>query len=282
MAKRKRKSGGELVACEAFFHTDQSALCWVVAKSTDSKPVFDIRWSDHQVAVNTVVERVVVGQEAVAMEVEMFQHPQDFVVEAAALKMMKRLIKERIGGKDGWEQVYNGPFCLEKLEGRETVSPFGEPAPEIGDNPELEEGSLFSGSDDDFAARRRAKKNRKRVKAEESLEEQALNDEGKTKIRAFHSSDDLKQIGKSVALVAVWALPTETVNSITHSQLSPDCAVASGTILNNNNMYATIVADLSEGSEHLADDLHWYYGTEAPILVGKSEPTEEQRARRLD
>ena len=270
LSKSIKNQGGRLCAFEAFFHHDQSACCWLMVEKGG---MFEVRRSFAADAVNRCLERVATGLHDDALDVAMHTHPQTFAVEAAALKMTQRLIKEKIGGVDGWEQVYDGPLCLSALEGRETISPFGEKPEESSDNPVEEPKGLFAGSDDDFAARRRAKRARRQKQQMEALEAQVLTEEGKTKIRAFHSSQDLKNVGRSVALVEVWAVPVPPIIENVETP-SPDMAVGKGKILNNNNMYATIVAYMRPDSPEMGQSLLWYYGNEAPIYIGRSEAQE--------
>jgi len=291
MAPRKRTIdklkpegvGGVVKVAECFFHRDTKAFGAFVVQTavghgTRLFKTYTTRSADE---INRLLPRLADADkngEVIYSEtlLRCKEHPQSFVVEAAARKMLKRLVQEEVGGVDGWETVYNGVLCIENLEGRETVSPFGEPVAEA--TAELADDNPFGGSTDDFAARRRAKRRRRKQKMQEKVENEVLADDGKTKLRAFHSSSHAKEAkaASAVALVEVFAL-----GEIYGDGTEP--VLATGRILNNNNMYATIVANVPQDSEILSKSLIWYFGDDEhgapsgpPIYIGTSEAINNQ------
>lgn len=149
------------------------------------------------------------------------EHPMTFAVEAAAHKFMRRVLHEELGGKEGCLPLYEGLFSLDKLKGRETVSPFHKDIEEV-ESP----APAFDGSNDDFRARRKrkrvAKERRENMRAELSSDE--------TMVRAYHKSRSTM-----IAGMAVIGFPVDAIGKFTDGESS-----VKGYAVTDCNMYTTI------------------------------------------
>lgn len=120
-----------------------------------------------------------------------FSAAQSTMMPAAAFRMAARMMHGTIGGKEGWQRVYGGPFRLQSLN--EEASSFldAEPSGDASAVPQtapVDDNPTFD--DNSFAARRRAKRQARERKAAREAAAAGLAAAGKVVIRAIR--DDKK------------------------------------------------------------------------------------------
>jgi hypothetical protein len=199
-----------------------------------------------------------------------------FVVEAAAIKYMKRLISADaaadaggLGGDDSVRALYEGPFSLEGLVGKASVSPFNKDFVEV-----LDVAPLFDGSDESFRQRRLR---RRRSKAKAAVAASKL-EEGECYVRAYHAGRKTRFSGPVSGITLDGPMGFDALVELVASRAGPfsteirtwrpEAARHTGIAITDDNSSTTIRGrtDLEEVT------VAWFSGE---TVVGISEATRE-------
>lgn len=194
-----------------------------------------------------------------------------FVVEAAAVKYMKRMITTDAKGQGGVagdasvEALYEGPFSLEGLKGKASISPFNRDLVEVSDNV-----PLFNGDDDSFRQRRLRKR---RAKAQATIAESKLA-KGEVYVKAYHAGRKTRHSGPVTGrvindrVIAGSGGYTDVMRAVKKAGLSEwslGRVRCDGEAVTDNNSMTTVKTDYKVQCDHVA----WF--TTTGDLVGISE-----------